>query len=65
MDRGTIELDALYEEAQQAVDRLLYTKGFRAPGFKSLVHEGSGHNERDWHRHLPGPLSHLFSKASQ
>jgi len=65
MDRGTIELDALYEEAQQAVDRLLYTKGFRAPGFKSLVHEGSGHNERDWHRHLPGPLSHLFSSTSQ
>lgn len=60
MDRGTQELDALYDDAQMAVDTLLLQRGYRAPGFRSVVHEGSGHNEADWQRHLPGPLLHLL-----
>ncbi len=61
MDRGTRELDALYDEAQTRVDALMAERGFAPPRFRSLVHEASGHNEADWQRHLPGPLGHLMA----
>lgn len=61
MDRGTRELDALYDEAQTRVDALMAERGFAPPRFRSLVHEDSGHNEADWQRHLPGPLGHLMA----
>ncbi|MEK8051313.1 alpha/beta hydrolase-fold protein [Ideonella sp. DXS22W] len=61
MDRGTRELDALYDEAQSQVDALMAERGFAPPRFRSLVHEGSGHNESDWQRHLAGPLTHLMA----
>ncbi|WP_395703544.1 alpha/beta hydrolase [Aquabacterium sp.] len=64
MDRGTRELDALYDEAQPRVDALLRELGFGAPRFRTLVHEGSGHNETDWQRHLAGPLRHLLGTGT-
>lgn len=60
MDRGTTQLDALYDEAQAAVDRLMAEKGFAPPRFASVVHEGGGHNETDWQRQLHRPLRHLL-----
>lgn len=60
MDRGTTELDALYDPAQARVDALMAEKGFRAPGFVSRVFEGTGHNELDWAARLHLPLAHLL-----
>lgn len=60
MDRGTRELDALYDEAQSAVDALMAERGFAPPRFRSVVHEGGGHNETDWRRQLHQPLRHLL-----
>ncbi len=61
MDRGTRELDALYDEAQARIDSLMQSRGFGPPGFRSVVHPGGGHNETDWGRQLPGPLRHLLA----
>lgn len=60
MDRGTRELDALYDEAQARVDALMAERGFRPPRFRSVVHDGSGHNETDWQRVLAQPLLHVL-----
>ena len=62
MDRGTRELDALYDEAQTAVDALMARRGFKPPHFRSVVHEGSGHNEADWQRILHQPLRLLLGR---
>lgn len=63
MDRGTQELDALYDHAQARVDALMAERGFGPPAFRSVVHTGSGHNETDWQRQLAGPLLHLLGTA--
>lgn len=60
MDRGTIELDALYDQAQARIDALMAAKGFKSPRFVSTVYEGGGHNESDWSRHLHEPLQFLL-----
>jgi hypothetical protein len=60
MDRGSTQLDALYDAAQQQVDALLRDRGFAAPRWVSVVHEGGGHNETDWQRQLHRPLRHLL-----
>jgi enterochelin esterase-like enzyme len=60
MDRGTAELDALYDQAQARIDRLMAAKGFKPPHFVSKVYEGGGHNETDWSRHLHEPLQFLL-----
>ena len=60
MDRGTVELDALYDRAQARIDALMAAKGFKPPRFVSKVYEGSGHNEKDWSRHLHEPLQFLL-----
>jgi predicted alpha/beta superfamily hydrolase len=60
MDRGTTELDALYDEAQAQVDGLMRERGFGPPLFVSRVFEGEGHNERAWARRLEIPLRHLL-----
>lgn len=60
MDRGTAELDALYDEAQAQVDALMRERGFAPPLFVSRVFEGEGHNERAWARRLEIPLRHLL-----
>jgi predicted alpha/beta superfamily hydrolase len=61
MDRGTAELDALYDEAQAQVDALMRERGFAPPLFVSRVFEGDGHNERAWARRLEIPLRHLLA----
>ena len=48
MDRGTLDLEALYAPHQTAVDALMHELGWRAPDFRSRVFEATGHNERDW-----------------
>jgi enterochelin esterase-like enzyme len=60
MDRGTDELDALYDQAQEQVDALMRAKGFTAPRFDTRVFEGAGHNERAWAERLHIPLQHLL-----
>lgn len=60
MDRGTAELDALYDPAQQQVDALMREQGFGAPLFDTRVFEGAGHHERAWAERLHIPLQHLL-----
>jgi enterochelin esterase-like enzyme len=60
MDRGTAELDALYDQAQEQVDALMRARGFAAPLFDTRVFEGAGHNERAWADRLHIPLRHLL-----
>lgn len=62
LDRGTTELDALYDDAQARVDALLAERGHRAPGVVSRVFDGMGHNEDDWHRRLDQPLAFLLGR---
>lgn len=64
MDRGSTELDALYEPAQSQVDALLARKGFAEPRFISRRFEGEGHNERAWHKRLHLPLRFLLGAAA-
>ena len=61
MDRGTTELDALYDQAQPRIDALLAEKGY-VPGqrFQTRVYQGAGHNEVDWSRRLHEPLGFLL-----
>lgn len=63
MDRGTTELDALYDEAQAAVDGLMRARGYGPPGWVSRVFEGAGHNEIAWSSRLDIPLRFLFGAA--
>lgn len=60
MDRGTEELDALYDEAQDRVDALMRAQGFAPPGWISRVYHGAGHKEQDWQARLDQPLRFLL-----
>ena len=60
MDRGTIELDALYADAQPLADDLVRDAGFTDANFTSRVIEGAGHNEKDWGARLDAPLMFLL-----
>lgn len=62
MDRGTTELDELYDLAQQSIDALMASKGFAPPLFDTRVFHGAGHNEKAWAARLEVPLVHLFGK---
>jgi len=64
MDRGTIELDALYDDAHAAVARLLADRGYRPPTYQSRIFEGAGHNETDWSRRLGLALGLLFDSVA-
>ncbi|WP_082679934.1 alpha/beta hydrolase [Paucibacter sp. KCTC 42545] len=60
MDRGTVELDALYDQAQAQVDALMVELGHKPPRVLSRVFEGQGHNERAWSSRLAQPLRFLL-----
>lgn len=62
-DRGTEELDALYDEAHARVSDALRELGFREPDFQAPVLAGTGHNERDWSRRVAEPLRFLLGPA--
>ena len=61
MDRGTTELDALYDKSQPLVDALLKERGLGEPGWVSKVYPGKGHNEVAWSERLPVPLRFLLA----
>lgn len=60
MDRGDQTLDALYDQAQAQVDRLMAEKGFAAPRFVSKLFAGTGHDETAWRDRLPEVLGFLL-----
>jgi enterochelin esterase-like enzyme len=63
MDRGTTELDAMYDQAQPRIDALMAEKGFvPGPRYQTRVHEGTGHNEVDWAKRLHEPLTFLLGR---
>ncbi|MBS0376261.1 MAG: alpha/beta hydrolase [Proteobacteria bacterium] len=61
MDRGSTDLDALYDDSQLAVSRLLTSRGFAAPNFAARVFEGAGHTEGDWSRRVGLALRFLLA----
>ncbi len=61
MDRGTVGLDAKYDEAQTAVDALLKAKGFQPPRFDSRVFQGAEHDEVSWSARFDIALKHLLT----
>lgn len=60
MDRGTTELDALYEPHQNLADALVREKGYTTSNSISLVFSGAGHTEVDWSKRLELPLTFLL-----
>lgn len=62
MDRGTAELDAQYDQAQQKIDALMRAHGHVPPHVISRVFDGAGHNESSWHARLDVPLLFLLAK---
>jgi enterochelin esterase-like enzyme len=64
MDRGTIELDALYPVHQSFANVMLREKGYTDASFQTLVFEGAGHNEADWAKRLDTPLTFLLGPAA-
>ncbi len=60
MDRGTAELDALYDLAQSNIDTLMSQLGYGSPGFISRVFDGAGHNEKAWAARVHEPLRFLL-----
>jgi predicted alpha/beta superfamily hydrolase len=62
MDRGTAELDAMYDQAQPRIDALMRERGFTAPDFVTRVFVGEGHNEVAWHKRLDVPLLLLLGR---
>jgi predicted alpha/beta superfamily hydrolase len=60
MDRGTTELDALYDTAQSNVDELMHDLGYQSPNFVSRIVDGAGHNEKAWAARAREPLKFLL-----
>jgi len=46
MDRGTAELDTLYDLAQSSIDTLMNQLRYPSPGFISRVFDAAGYNEK-------------------
>ena len=62
MDRGTLDLDALYGVAQPFADDLVRERGYTEANFMSRVYPGAGHNEKDWGGRLDAPFQFLLGK---
>jgi enterochelin esterase-like enzyme len=62
MDRGTRDLDALYDSAQNDVDALLRERGYREPDFVTRVYDDAGHDEEAWSARVAVPLKFLFGR---
>jgi enterochelin esterase-like enzyme len=62
MDHGTVNLDGLYGIHQRQVDSIFERKGYvDAKDLKSLVFEGTDHNETAWAARLETPMQFLFA----
>lgn len=64
LDRGTTQLDALYDDSHEAVSRLLVEHGYRPPAFRARIYDGAGHNETDWSHRVGEALRFLFDARS-
>jgi enterochelin esterase-like enzyme len=62
MDHGTKDFDADYGTYQEALDKVIRSKGWDEQHYKSLVFEGDGHNETCWANRLDKPLLFLLGK---
>jgi enterochelin esterase-like enzyme len=62
-DHGTTEMDTLYAVYQNFVDVIMQNKGFNAYNYRSLVAQGTGHNETDWAKRLHVPVEFLLGKT--
>jgi enterochelin esterase-like enzyme len=62
MDRGTVGLDAQYDEAHARIDGFMRERGWQAPNLVSRVVDGEGHEEKSWQRRLPVALETLLAR---
>ncbi|MFM7432034.1 MAG: alpha/beta hydrolase [Gammaproteobacteria bacterium] len=62
LDRGTEELDALYDDAQREMDLLMQRAGFTPPRFQSRTYPGAGHDEKTWRERVAEPLQFLLAR---
>lgn len=62
MDRGSVELDDTYAQAQSKMDAMLKKCGWNANHFVSRVFEGHKHMETYWAERLDTPLLFILGK---
>lgn len=63
MDRGTLDLDARYDEAQTRVDQMMDERGFSTPRFVTRVYPNAGHDETAWAARVATPLQFLLGRG--
>ena len=63
-DRGTLNLDALYEQPHQEVIQQLLSRGYvRDLDFQAHIFDGTDHNELAWSRRIEYPLNWWLSNC--
>ncbi len=62
MDRGNLDLDALYIPFQPFVDEIVRERGYTETSFMTRVFPGTGHSETAWSQRLDIPLVFLLGK---
>ncbi len=61
LDRGTLDLDALYAPSQPFVDEIVRERGYTDVNFMTRVFPGTGHSETAWSQRLEIPLLFLLT----
>ncbi len=62
-DHGTLDLDALYAPYQLVINDIVREAGYQDQrSFKTLVFEGTGHNEKAWAARVDQPLLFLMGQ---
>ncbi len=59
-DHGSVGLDAYYKPHQDAVDRIMESKGYTAQNWMTREFQGAGHHEAAWRARLNIPLEFLM-----
>lgn len=62
MDRGDLDLDALYIPYQPFVDEIVRERGYTDANFMTRVFAGTGHSETAWAQRLDVPLLFLLGR---
>lgn len=62
MDRGDLDLDALYIPYQPFVDEIVRERGYTHANFMTRVFAGTGHSETAWSQRLDVPLLFLLGR---
>ncbi|MBE0649985.1 MAG: esterase [Bacteroidales bacterium] len=61
-DYGNKTLDAMYEQPQKKVDKVMEAKGYTSKDWITKFFPGDDHSEKSWSSRLQYPLEFLFGK---